>query len=78
MRGEFFSAARMNTDSSRDLNLSSNSDEICRSRCIRKNQNPLEAIMLPGQATVESVIEEMKFTAYDYLIKPCRANLKLF
>jgi len=34
--------------------------------------------MLTGQTTVESAIEAMKVGAYDYLIKPYRANLKLF
>jgi DNA-binding NtrC family response regulator len=37
-------------------------------------QNPPEAIMLTGQATVESAIEAMKLGAYDYLTKPYRIN----
>ena len=35
-------------------------------------QEPPEAIMLTGQATVESAIEAMKLGAYDYLTKPYR------
>jgi DNA-binding NtrC family response regulator len=31
-----------------------------------------EAIMLTGQATIDSAIQAMKFGAYDYLAKPCK------
>jgi DNA-binding NtrC family response regulator len=37
-----------------------------------RRSNPPEAIMLTGQATVESAIESMKLGAYDYLTKPYR------
>ena len=35
-----------------------------------RRPNPPEAIMLTGQATVETAIEAMKLGAYDYLTKP--------
>ena len=37
-----------------------------------RRSNPPEAIMLTGQATVETAIEAMKLGAYDYLTKPYR------
>ena len=40
-----------------------------------KRIKPLtEAIMLTGNATVESAIEGMKLGAYDYLMKPCETD----
>ncbi len=41
-------------------------------RIREQSQNPPEAIMLTGQATVENAIEAMKLGAYDYLTKPYR------
>lgn len=43
-------------------------------RMNERMQNRPEAIMLTGQATVESAIEAMKLGAYDYLTKPYRIN----
>lgn len=37
-----------------------------------RRPNPPEAIMLTGQATVDTAIEAMKLGAYDYLTKPYR------
>ncbi len=41
-------------------------------RIREKHQNPPEAIMLTGHATVDTAIEAMKLGAYDYLTKPYR------
>ena len=41
-------------------------------REIKKSQPDFEAIMLTGQATIDSAIEAMKIGAYDYLAKPCK------
>lgn len=41
-------------------------------REIKAVQPSFEAIMLTGQATVDSAIETMKLGAYDYLAKPCK------
>lgn len=41
-------------------------------RMKQNHPNPPEAIMLTGQATVETAIESMKLGAYDYLTKPYR------
>ena len=43
-------------------------------RIRERHQNPPEAIMLTGHATIESAIEAMKLGAYDYLTKPYRIN----
>ena len=39
---------------------------------IKELQPDFEAIMLTGQASVDSAIEAMKLGAYDYLAKPCK------
>jgi len=41
-------------------------------RKIRESQPLFEAIILTGQATIDSAIEAMKLGAYDYLAKPCK------
>jgi len=41
-------------------------------REIKALQPEFEAIMLTGQATIDSAIEAMKLGAYDYLAKPCK------
>ena len=41
-------------------------------RLRERRQNPPEAIMLTGHATVDTAIEAMKLGAYDYLTKPYR------
>ena len=41
-------------------------------RLVEKGQHRPEVIMLTGQATVETAIEDMKLGAYDYLTKPYR------
>jgi len=41
-------------------------------REIKTLQPDFEAIMLTGQATIDSAIEAMKIGAYDYLAKPCK------
>lgn len=41
-------------------------------REIKILQPDFEAIMLTGQATIDSAIEAMKIGAYDYLAKPCK------
>ncbi|MEP6925304.1 MAG: sigma-54 dependent transcriptional regulator [Pyrinomonadaceae bacterium] len=41
-------------------------------RLRERSQNPPEAIMLTGHATVDTAIEAMKLGAYDYLTKPYR------
>lgn len=41
-------------------------------REIKTFQPDFEAIMLTGQATIDSAIEAMKIGAYDYLAKPCK------
>ncbi|MBI4666565.1 MAG: sigma-54-dependent Fis family transcriptional regulator [Nitrospinae bacterium] len=41
-------------------------------RELKSVQPELEAIILTGQATIDSAIEAMKLGAYDYLAKPCK------
>ncbi|MBI5815319.1 MAG: sigma-54-dependent Fis family transcriptional regulator [Nitrospinae bacterium] len=41
-------------------------------REIKTLQPEFEAIILTGQATIDSAIEAMKLGAYDYLAKPCK------
>src|SRR5215211_2853896 len=43
-------------------------------RVRERSQNPPEAIMLTGHATLETAIEAMKLGAYDYLSKPYHIN----
>ena len=42
---------------------------------IKKLKPLTEAIMLTGNATVETAIDGMKLGAYDYLIKPCEIDV---
>lgn len=41
-------------------------------RKIKDFHPEFEAVMLTGQATIDSAIESMKLGAYDYLAKPCK------
>lgn len=41
-------------------------------KTIRQSQPNFEAVILTGQATIDSAIEAMKLGAYDYLAKPCK------
>ncbi|MBC7798433.1 MAG: sigma-54-dependent Fis family transcriptional regulator [Pyrinomonadaceae bacterium] len=55
-----------------DINMPRLSGVELLRRLRERRQNPPEAIMLTGQATVETAIESMKLGAYDYLTKPYR------
>ena len=46
-------------------------------REIRRAYPLIEVIMLSGRTTIESAIEGMRLGAFDYLIKPCPADLIL-